>query len=516
MATSGVPRLGRVLLSSDAFRAHDELHVPDASLLELPEKIVQFGTGAFLRGFVDDYVDEANRRGRFGGRIVAVSSTDSGGARDAALNEQDGLFTLVTRGLSAGEVVREQRVIASVSRALSARQQWGAVLQCARNPQLELVVSNTTEVGIALDEDDEFGPEPPRSFPGKLTRFLYERAKTFAFARSKGVVVLPCELIENNGDVLRDIVLELARRWSLGLRFIEWVEQSVPFCNTLVDRIVPGAPTAEEAPVLEAALGYHDALLTTAEPYRLYAIQADAAIGARLPFAGLPGVVIADDIRPYRERKVRILNGAHTIMVPAALLCGVETVGDAAKHDLIARFVRRAMFDEIVPTVDAPGAMRFADEVLDRFANPFIRHSLWDIALQSSMKMRVRVVPSVVKHAALTGRAPASLAFALAAHALFMRGDLARERRGQGLPAPDDVHGEHFASLWRDAASASQNDGQGWPALARQVCGDQSLWGSDLTRVPGFSEIVAEHLERAARKGVPAALEAHLSSPAIA
>jgi len=517
MATAELPRLGRALLETGELRERGELQLPDASLFDLPEKAVQFGTGAFLRGFVDVYVDDANRCGQFGGRIVAVSSTEAGGARDVSVAGQDGLFTLVTRGLENGRLMQEQRVIASLSRALSSRREWEAVLHCARNPQLELVVSNTTEVGIALDEGDAFEADPPRSFPGKLTRFLYERAKTFAFARSKGVVVLPCELIERNGDVLRDVVLELARRWQLGQRFIEWIEHSVPFCNTLVDRIVTGAPSDEERATLEATLGYRDALLTTAEPYRLFAIEADPEVGARLPFAGLPGVVITNDIRPYRERKVRLLNGAHTIMVSPALLCGVETVGEAAKHDLIASFVRRAMFDEIVPTVDVPGAAAFAEEVLDRFANPFIRHSLWDIALQSSMKMRVRIVPSVVRHAELTGRAPSSLAFAIAAHLLFARGDLARDRRSHGLAVPEDTQGERIASLWRDVAlDESHNGSQEWTALARRACADESLWGVDLTRVPGFSEIVGEHLGRAAKQGVAAALEAHLASPAIA
>lgn len=515
MSIAELPRLGRALVAASPDVERPD-RFPPVSLLDLPEKVVQFGTGAFLRGFIDAYIDEANRRGQFGGRIVAVSSTEGGGARDARLSEQDGLFTLVTRGVENGKIVQEQRVVASVSRALSARQQWASVLQCARSPRIEVVVSNTTEVGIALDEGDAFEASPPRSFPGKLTRFLYERAKTFAFARSKGVVVVPCELIERNGEVLRGIVLELSRRWSLGQRFIEWIEQSVPFCDTLVDRIVPGAPSAEDAATLEAALGYHDALLTTAEPYRLFAIQADAAVSQRLPFTGLPGVVITDDVRPYRERKVRLLNGAHTIMVPAALLCGLETVGEAAKHEQIASFVRRAMFEEIVPTVDAPGASTFAEEVLDRFANPFIQHSLWDIAFQASMKMRVRVVPSVVRHAELNGRVPSSLAFALAAHLLFMRGDLANVRRSHGLPVPEDAQRELFASLWREVPSQSQNDGDAWAEIARRACGDGSIWGVDLTTVPGLSDIVAEHLVRAARHGMPAALETHLASPAIA
>ena len=251
-------------------QGRDDLVVPTAEMLTLPERAVQFGTGAFLRGFVDFFVEEANRRGEFGGRIVAIGSTGSG--RDAAINDQDGLYTLVTRGVERGGLVEERRVVGSVSRALSAADDWPAVLACARNPWLETVFSNTTEIGIALDESDEYAASPPRSFPGKLTRFLHERARTFAFARSKGVVVVPCELLENNGDQLRDIVLQLAERWQLGGAFARWIREAVPFCNTLVDRIVPGAPKGEDAERLRDALGYDDALLTTCEPYRLFAI----------------------------------------------------------------------------------------------------------------------------------------------------------------------------------------------------------------------------------------------------
>jgi len=231
-------------------------------MLALPERAVQFGTGAFLRGFIDTFVDEANAVGAFNGRIVAIGSTSSG--RDRALAEQDGLYTLVSRGLVRGVPHEERRIIGSISRALSATDGWSAVLACARDPNISIIFSNTTEVGITLDESDEFDAMPPRSFPGKLARFLYERADTFAFAPSSGVIVVPCELIEANGARLRTIVLRLAERWSLGAEFVRWVESSVRFCNTLVDRIVPGGPTAEDGASLEAALGYRDGMLTTA------------------------------------------------------------------------------------------------------------------------------------------------------------------------------------------------------------------------------------------------------------
>ena len=237
---AALPALSRELVRDAAFRRGATVDLPELALLELPEKAVQFGTGAFLRGFVDAYLDEANQLGQFGGRVVAIASTASG--RECLLNEQDGLYTLSVQGLENGREMRERRVIASVSRALSAADEWETVLECARNPDLELVFSNTTEVGIALDQDDGPDLDPPRSFPGKLTRFLYERARAFDYDVARGVTVIPCELIEENGERLCAIVLALAARWNLGRAFVDWIEAAVPFCNTLVDRIVPGTP----------------------------------------------------------------------------------------------------------------------------------------------------------------------------------------------------------------------------------------------------------------------------------
>jgi tagaturonate reductase len=261
------------------------------------------------------------------------------------------------------------------------------------------VISNTTEVGIVLDDDDRFDADPPRSFPGKLTRFLAERARAFDYDERRGLVVLPCELIENNGDTLQDIVHKLAQRRTLGPRFERWLDASVTFCNTLVDRIVPGALPAEESNRIERLFGYRDGLITACESYALFAIQGDERVRTALGFADAdPRIIVAPDIRPYRERKVRVLNGAHTISVPVALLAGLETVRDAVEDERVGRFIRRAMFDDIVPSLDAPDAEEFAREVLERFANPYIRHSLIDITLYGTTKMRVRVVPSIVDH----------------------------------------------------------------------------------------------------------------------
>ena len=504
------PRLSRGLVASLANVEHNGTDLPPVSTLDLPERIVQFGTGAFLRGFAEFFVDKANRQGLFNGLVVAVSST--GSSRDALLNEQDGLFTLATQGMDGATARQSYRVIGSLSRAISARDEWESVLVLAREAQIEVVISNTTEVGIVLDSSDTFDASPPRSFPGKLTRFLAERAIGVGYDPRRGLVVLPCELIDRNGDVLREIVLETARRWALGDRFTRWLAEAVTFCNTLVDRIVPGAVTPDESVRLGRALGYRDGLLTACEPYALFAIEGDSNIRSRIGFSDAdPRIVVAPDIAPYRERKVRVLNGAHTILVPVALLAGLETVRDACANERVGRYVRRATFDEIVPGLSAPGGKEFARETFDRFANPFIRHSLIDITLHATEKMRVRVVPSILRYAERTGRAPLSLAFGFAAHIAFMRGEIRAERRALGLGMPDDTKGERICAAWRGIDLSSD---EAIVALARSVCCDADLWGSELGAVVGFADAVSEHLVRIARHGVESALDFHLTEPA--
>jgi tagaturonate reductase len=499
-----LPALGRAQLAFIRRDRRGVVSAPDDALLDLPERAVQFGTGGFLRGFVDDFLHRANEQGLFGGRIVAVGST--GSTRDRALREQDGLYTLAMEGVEKGRPVQQCRIISSVSRAVSATDDWGAVLTLARAPLLQYVFSNTTEVGIALDPSDERDAMPPRSFPAKLTRFLYERATEFEHDPSMGVVVIPCELIEGNGDALRALVLTLAERWKLGEAFAEWVRASVPFCNTLVDRIVPGAPRGADASRLAEMLGYDDALLTTCEPYRLFAIQGDDALRARLRWTAVdPAIIVTPDISPYRERKVRLLNGAHTTLVSAALLMGCETVREAVTHPALGRFIRHAMLDEIVPTLDAQGSPEFAEDVLDRFQNPFIRHALVDITLQATMKMRVRVVPSLLAYAARFGRPPQSLAFGIAAFLLLMRGELQASRLAAGLTVPADDGAARVAAHWRDA-------GDDTDALVRAACADSALWGRDLSLLPGVVDAIAAHLRLATRSGVEAALDHHLAT----
>ena len=504
-----LPALSPSLLADTAFRSRSVHHLPEPSFLDLPEKVVQFGTGSFLRAFADAFIDTANRAGMFGGRVVMVGSTGSG--RTDTLAEQGGLYTLRLQGLENGVPVESFTVIASVSRALSAAEDWPAVLACAHNPAIELVISNTTEVGIAYDPDDRPGPAAPRSFPGKLTAFLFERARSFDYDPARGVVVLPCELIERNGATLKEIVLRLAAEWGLGEAFAGWVERAVPFCDTLVDRIAPGVPRGDELSDLETRLGYRDALLTSAEHYRLWAIQAPAEAHSRLGFtAADPGMVLTDDITPYRERKVRILNGGHSVSVPVAFLAGRTTVIEMMDDPILRAFVTAVIHEEIVPSLDVPDAEAFARDVVDRFSNPYLRHRLIDITFQSTSKWRMRLVPSIERYYAKFGRPPRRIAFGFAAYLLFMRATAERdgkffgEMEGDEYPINDDQAG-FFHALWRDAPDHE--------TLVRQAAGHQAFWGLDLNQFEGFSEIVAGFLDAIEAIGAARAMQTLVAPP---
>ena len=502
-----LPPLTRALLRHPQFLAVTGAARPLPDTRVRPERVMQFGTGAFLRGFFGDIIAAANARGVFDGSIVAIGST--GSARDAALRKQEGVYAVAVQGLAAGAHVDEVRLICAISRALSAAGDWKDVLALARSPELRLVVSNTTEVGLALVPDDPFGPGAPRSFPAKLARVLYERWTVLGADPQAALTILPCELVEHNGVLLRALVHEQAARWTLDPAFAAWLDAHCRFCNTLVDRIVPGAPRDDERERLEGRLGAHDELLTVGEPYRLFAIEGDEALAVTLGFPqGDPTVVIASDITPFRTRKVRVLNGGHTASVALGLLCSIETVRDLVTDPRLGRFVRHAIFTDIVPSLGVDGGEQFAHDVLDRFANPLIRHALRDITLHGTAKWRVRVVPSIVGAAARTGDTPAALALGFAAHLLFLRGDVQARWAAEGRVAPADAEGSAVREAWGDVDVASD---AGILAFVRGVCSDAALWSVDLAAVPGFVSAVAAHLSRLLRDGAPAAVDALLA-----
>lgn len=403
----------------------------------LPERVLQFGTGMLLRALPAALLDAANRGGAFRGRIVVVQSTPTGVAR--AINAQDGLFTIVERGSEGGAPVERTRLVGSISRALVAATDWPAVRTIAASPELRIIVSNVTEAGFRLDAVDERplagdsapvgGHAAPGSFPAKLTDLLHARFE--AAPDAPPLFVVPTELVDDNGGQLRAMVDRLAARYADATRFRAWIARRVRFCSSLVDRITTGAPAAEAHAALEARLGYRDALLTVAEPYALWAVECDPADVAGLLATGMespgdgaePQLVVARDIGRYRERKIRLLNGSHTMLAPLARLDGVRTVRDAVEHPRLGAFLRRVLYDEIVPSTDLPPdeARAFAAAVLDRFANPWLEHEWRVISTNETSKMRLRVVPSLLGYAAKHGAAPAGLALALAGYVRYTR-----------------------------------------------------------------------------------------------
>ncbi len=460
----------------------------------MTEKILQFGTGRFLRAFADSLIDEANRSGRYNGRIVMVASTPSG--RAELLNQQKGRYTLWTRGYQQNERMDNLHSVTAVSHALSASSHWNQILTLAKSPHLEVVLSNTTEIGLSLHHNDP--QSSPQSFPGRLCALLHTRAEFFHYTDSSRIVILPCELIDNNGDILRDLVIKQAQRWHLGARFIDWIQHSIPFCNTLVDRIVPGLPEKAELETAYARIGYRDELLTVCEPYRLWAIQEEETLHEELGFSrGADGIVITPDISPYRTRKIRLLNGGHTLSVPIGLLAGCETVLDSMTHPAVRTFIESLLRDEIGPVlpVDPATVDPYIDEVLWRWKNPYMYHRLIDITLQSTTKLRHRAVPTLMdyyqKHP--NGPAPRRIALGFAAWLRFMRGTSTSDGtvygrlRGKTYPIHDD-HAELFLDWWPKKDTLI-------PGFVQEVLSSQNLWGVSLNDCPGFTKTVQTSLQ---------------------
>ena len=468
---------------------------PAETLFSLPEKVLQFGTGVLLRGLPDYFIDKANRQGLFNGRIVVIKSTDSGDA--AAFDRQDGLYTLCVRGIEAGHKVEENIISSALSRVLSARDQWLDILRLAHNPEMQIIVSNTTEVGIQLVEDD-ISRNPPVSFPGKLLAFLYERFQAFKGSPESGMIIVPTELIVDNGKKLAAIVNELARIAGLDADFLLWLEQHCRFCSSLVDRIVPGKPAPAPLQQLTHDLGYTDDLLAISEVYRLWAIEGDQKVRSILSFAAADeGVIIQPDIEIYRELKLRLLNGTHTLSCGLAFLTGFATVKNAMDDTNFSNFVADLMLKEIAPAIpyDVPlqEARDFGLQVLDRFRNPHIQHQWLSITMQYSSKIKSRVIPVLLRHYEQHSTPPTHLTLGFAAYLLFMKG---------GSHPVNDDKANYYTALWQHNEPA---------AVVNQSLKDQSLWGADLTQLPGFETAVLESLTNLLDKG-PAATLAQLTT----
>ncbi|XXN65899.1 tagaturonate reductase [Enterobacter ludwigii] len=463
------------------------------------ERVIQFGEGNFLRAFIDWQLDWLNQHHNTDAGVVVVRPRNR--VVEETLNQQDGLYTTLIRGLNAaGEQVSEARLIRSVNREIQPYQQFDEFLALARAPQMRFVFSNTTEAGIAFAEQDRLDDAPASSFPGKLTQLLWARFNHFAGASDKGWLVVPCELIDYNGDTLRELVLRYSKQWQLPPEFSRWVQDHCAFYNTLVDRIVTGYPADSAA--IEAQLGYKDRYLVAGEVYYQFVIQGPNMLAQELKLDTLaPEVKLVDDITPYKAQKVAILNGAHTALVPVAFQAGLESVGEAMDDAQIAGFVEALLREEVIPTLDLPRdeLHAFADAVQRRFRNPFIRHALLSIALNSMTKFRTRLLPQLLLSQQQNGQWPSRLTFAFAALLAFYRG-AEGERH---WPLQDDEHWlQRFAELW----PAVQNDKQTPEQLVRAVLSDANHWGEDLTQRPGLVAAVSQHLQNIIVHGMRTAL----------
>jgi tagaturonate reductase len=482
-------KLNKSHLASNSVNLGKHLDLPNANVFDLPEKVLQFGTGVLLRGLCDYFIDKANKKGIFNGRVVVVKSTDKGGADD--FNEQDGLYTHLVKGVENGQPVEESILNAAISRTLSARTQWHEILHCAKNPEMQVVISNTTEVGIALMEGDKITNNPPVSFPVKLLAFLHERWKHFEGSASSGMVIIPTELLVNNGDILKGIVLQQAEKNGLEPQFIEWLKQHNHFCNSLVDRIVPGKPDKEMIEELQAKTGYQDNLMVLSEVYRLWAIQGNEHVRSVLTFAQADsGVIIEKDIEIYRELKLRMLNGTHTLQCGMSYLLGFRLIKDVMANSYWSRIITNLMLGEIalaIPyKIDSKVRDRFGRMVLDRFRNPFLNHKLLDISVQYTTKMKMRNIPILLQYYKEFGKPPELFAMGFAAYLQFMKGEKEvngtyyGESNGEYYPINCNF-APYFYEQW-------QNFDLG------KILANRSLWGEDLTQLDGFEEAVRKYL----------------------
>lgn len=451
---------------------------------ERPIKVLQFGEGNFLRAFVDWMIDILNEKTDFNGAVQIVQPIRNGMAKQ--VQEQDGLYHVVLQGIQNGKTVSETRLIRSVAGAFNPYDDFQYFLSTAENPDLEFILSNTTEAGIAFNPGDADVQVLAESFPGKITQLLHHRFRHFDGAPDKGLAILPCELIEKNGHTLRQVVLQYATHWKLSEDFTHWISSSVAFCNTLVDRIVPGFPKDNIAEI-QQSIGYEDNLVVKAEPFHLWVIEAPASVRQSFPVekAGLH-VTFVDDLTPYRTRKVRILNGAHTALVPVAYLRGLRTVKESVDDPFSGEFIRNAIFEEIIPTLDLSREElhQFAKDVLERFQNPFIRHELISISLNGVSKYKVRVLPSVVEYHKRTGTLPQRLLQSLAALIRFYKGDAG----GEIIPLNDTPEIlAFFKKVWSTANAEH---------VVKEVLSNQDFWGQDLTRIEGLQEKVLQAVLR--------------------
>lgn len=468
-----------------------------------PVKVVQFGEGNFLRGFVDYMIDIANEQGKFDGSIVLIKPIEFGNLDN--FHKQDCQYTVSLRGMVDGEAKVLNRKVTSVVDAVDAYTEYEKYMALAEIDTLRFVVSNTTEAGIVFDHTDKFELNPPKTFPGKLTKFLYHRFETLKGDRDKGLVMLPVELIDDNGIMLHQCVLQLIDLWGLGEDFKNWVEEACVFTSTLVDRIITGYPKATEEEEWEK-LGYIDRIMVTGEPFALWVIESTKDISKELPLpdAGLP-VIYTGNQKPYKQRKVRILNGAHTSFVLASYLAGNDIVKQSMDDDDIRNFMMKTLHEEVIPTLTLPKdeLEEFANAVVTRFNNPYVKHALLAISLNSVSKWRARCMPSFLGYIDNTGKLPAHLTFSLAALMAFYTGSEIRDKALIGHRGEQEYNIMDDMAVLEFFRETSQK-----PAaeFTEAFLGREDFFGQNLNEIPGLTQAVTAYLEDIRTNGMRAAL----------
>jgi tagaturonate reductase len=473
---------------------------------ERPIKIVQFGEGNFLRAFVDWMLQELNNAGIYHGDVAVVQPLDFGRIKELA--EQDGLYTLVQEGVKDNEFITTTGVIDILREFVNPYEDYNAYLKLAEVETLEFIFSNTTESGIVLDESDSIKNTPPKTFPGKLLAFLYHRYQTFAGAMDKGLFIVPCELIDDNGDELHKCVKRLAEIHGLEEGFMKWLDEANTFTNTLVDRIVPGYPAARIDELTEK-LGYVDNNIVMGEVFHLWVIEDRNGISEILDGtkAGL-NMVFAKDIKPYKIQKVRILNGLHTLMVPVAYLKGIDTVGDAIKDELVLTFIKNTTDLEIIPGTEhylsKETLTEFANEIYDRFSNPQVHHELMAISLNSTAKFKSRLLPTALDYVKAYGKFPSHMAFSLASMLVFFKGI----RNGEKINLQDEPQFlDFYADVWAKY-DANRLDARG---VVTEFLGLESHWEFNLNDIAGLTDQVTDGVEGILTNGMEMTLKNFLS-----
>ncbi len=463
------------------------------------EKVIQFGEGNFLRAFIEWIIWKTNQKTDFNGSVVVVQPIEKGMV--SWLNEQDGLYHLNLQGLQNGEPVNSLDLIDVISRGLNPYEDFEAYLKLAEQPEIRFVISNTTEAGIAFDPACKLTDKPASSYPGKLTQLLYHRFQYFKGAADKGLIIFPCELIFENGKHLKECIREYIKLWNLGEEFSAWFENACGVYSTLVDRIVPGYPRDNAAELCERA-GYDDHLLDKAEIFHLWVIEAPKEVAEEFPAdkAGLHVLFVPSEA-PYHERKVTLLNGPHTVLSPVGYLSGLNTVKECCEDPEIGQFVHKVMYDELLPTLNLPESelLQFAGDVVERFRNPFVKHFVTSIMLNSFPKYKTRDLPGLKTYLERKGELPKGLVLGLAGICTYYKGG----KRGEDeiVPNDDPKIMELLKNLWATGDVRK---------VAEGVLADDFIWGENLNAIPGLTDLLAADLAIIQAEGMRAAVKSIL------